>query len=92
MSAEASDPLRYVFIERTRCPACRSAKLRTQHTQTAADGSVTRSIKCQRCGHNFYGILEADLDSDDTEKLGNVLEGIQLLDKPPEPVAKLPTS
>lgn len=56
----ANDHLRYVFVERTRCPACGATDLQTLRSKTDQDGSVSRRTACRTCGHKFFVILEAD--------------------------------
>lgn len=49
---------RYVFIERAKCPACGSVRLRTYRTSRHGDDSVTRHTECRDCGEKFFVILE----------------------------------
>jgi DNA-directed RNA polymerase subunit RPC12/RpoP len=57
--ATADDSLRYVFIERPRCPACGSAELQTIRSKSdKSDGSKARRTACRDCGHRFFVIVE----------------------------------
>ena len=57
--ATADDSLRYVYIERPRCPACGSADLRTLRSTTDdSDGSTARRTCCLNCDHRFFVIVE----------------------------------
>ena len=56
---EPSEPLRYVFIERPRCPSCGSGSLKTRKTlPSQGDDSVTRDTLCKSCGWTFYVVVE----------------------------------
>jgi DNA-directed RNA polymerase subunit RPC12/RpoP len=57
--ATADDSLRYVFIERPRCPACGSTELQTVRSKSdKTDGSTSRRTACKECGHKFFVIVE----------------------------------
>lgn len=56
--ATADDSLRYVHIERPRCPACGSADLQTIRSKDQGDGSKARRTACKKCGHKFFVIVE----------------------------------
>ncbi len=56
--ASTDDLLRYVYIERPRCPVCGSADLRTLRSKDQGDGSVSRRTACQACGRRFFVIVE----------------------------------
>jgi len=57
---DAAETLRYVFIERARCPACGSAELQTIRSQDQGDGSTSRDTRCRNrgCRHRFFVIVE----------------------------------
>ncbi len=58
-TADAAESLRYVFVERPRCPVCESADLHTLRSRTdQAEGVTTRRTECRGCGHRFFVILE----------------------------------
>ena len=54
----ATESLRYVFIERARCPACGSDDLHTTRVEDQGDGSTARTTNCRRCKHHFFVIVE----------------------------------
>jgi len=56
--ATADAPLRYVFIDRPRCPACDSTDLQTIRSQDQHDGTTARRTTCKACGHRFFVIVE----------------------------------
>jgi len=55
---DASAALRYVFIDRPRCPQCYSDSLKTKHSEGQGDGSVKRDTECRDCGWQFFVVLE----------------------------------
>jgi len=56
---EQGEPLRYIFIERPRCPVCSKANLRTLRCKTdRLEDTVSRRTLCLECGHRFFVILE----------------------------------
>jgi DNA-directed RNA polymerase subunit M/transcription elongation factor TFIIS len=55
---DQAERLRYVFIERPRCPRCGSAALVTIRTETTGDESLTRRTRCRECQHVFFIIWE----------------------------------
>ena len=56
---DAGEPLRYVYVERPRCPACGSDNLRTQKTRPKeTDKSVTRETVCRDCRWHFLVVVE----------------------------------
>jgi hypothetical protein len=52
-----ADALRYVFIERPRCPVCSSPDLKTLRSVTA-DGVTSRRTECLGCHHKFFVVLD----------------------------------
>ena len=54
----AGDSLRYVFVERPRCPACGSGDLQTIRSQNQHDGTTSRRTWCKVCNHRFFVIVE----------------------------------
>jgi len=55
---DPAESLRYVFVERPRCPACGSADLKTNKTTRDPDGSACRDTKCRDCGWHFFVVVE----------------------------------
>ncbi len=55
---DAAESMRYVFIERARCPNCYSDSLDTKHSDDQGDGSVKRDTHCRDCGWKFFVIEE----------------------------------
>lgn len=53
-----AESLRYVFIERTRCPVCGSADLQTVRSKNQGDGTVERRTQCRGCFHKFIVVVE----------------------------------
>lgn len=53
-----TDALRYVFVERARCPACGSADLQTVRSKDQGDGTVERRTQCRGCFHRFFVVVE----------------------------------
>jgi DNA-directed RNA polymerase subunit M/transcription elongation factor TFIIS len=56
--APESDPTRYVYVKRTRCPRCESDDLAAYKTLTGADGVITRYTRCLSCKHRFLVVDE----------------------------------
>jgi hypothetical protein len=58
-TTDASEGLRYVFIEKPRvsCPACGSESLRVTRS-AKEDGAVRKTTNCLECGHHFFQIWE----------------------------------
>ena len=54
----AGESLRYVYIERARCPACGSADLQTIRSKDQGDGTVARRTQCRQCFHKFVVVVE----------------------------------
>ena len=52
------ESLRYVFVERTRCPACGSSDLQTIRSKDQGDGTVERRTQCRSCFHRFFVVVE----------------------------------
>ena len=52
------EPLRYVFVERARCPACGSVDLQTIRSKKHGDGTIERRTQCRTCFHRFFVVLE----------------------------------
>ena len=57
-TSDAAESLRYIFVERPRCPRCGSPALKTQKTVNHGDDSITRETKCRDCGHRFFVVVE----------------------------------
>ena len=57
-NASTDDSLRYVYIERPRCPVCGSTNLQTIRSKDQRDGSVSRRTACKECGHRFFVIVD----------------------------------
>jgi transposase-like protein len=55
---DAAESLRYVFIEKPRCPACGSDELKTLRSNKENDGSVSRDTRCLSCNHQFFVVVE----------------------------------
>lgn len=56
---DVSDGLPMVFVERPRCPRCRSVSLSTERSLPLEnDGSRTRRTKCRDCRTNFLVVVE----------------------------------
>jgi hypothetical protein len=55
---DAAELLRYVFMERPRCPVCGSADLRTIRSQDQGDGTIQRRTQCRVCFHKFIVVVE----------------------------------
>jgi transcriptional regulator NrdR family protein len=55
---DPAEELRYVFIDRPRCPRCYSDALRTKHSENQGDGSTKRDTECRDCGWRFYVVIE----------------------------------
>ena len=53
-----TDTMRYIFLERPRCPVCDSCDLQTLRSQRQSDGSTKRRTQCKTCRHKFFIILE----------------------------------
>jgi hypothetical protein len=54
----AGDPLRYVFIQRARCPQCGQARIRKYRTNPAeTDGSRSSYAMCVHAGCGWTGFL-----------------------------------
>ena len=49
-----AEQLRYVFVERPRCPVCESSDLQTTRTERSGDDSLTHRKTCRNCGHKFF--------------------------------------
>jgi len=54
----AAESVRYVFIERARCPACGSTDLQTIRSRPQGDGTTERRTQCRGCHHKFFVIVE----------------------------------
>lgn len=53
------DPLRYVIVSAPRCPACRSARLRYDHTsRDQSEGTVSRHATCLDCRSRTIVVFE----------------------------------
>ncbi len=60
-SIDPRDPaerLRYVYVERPRCPRCGTADLKITRSRTQDDGSVCRTANCRNCDWHFFIIEE----------------------------------
>ena len=55
---DPAESMRYVYIERPRCPLCDSVSLKTVHSEDQNDGSVKRDTRCRDCGHRFFVVVE----------------------------------
>ena len=55
---DAAESLRYVFVERARCPKCASVNLDRKRSADQGDGSIKRTVNCLQCSHHFYVIEE----------------------------------
>lgn len=58
---DAGEDLRYVFVERVKCPKpnCRSANVTSYGTMAPeTDGTQRRYTICRSCGWRFITILE----------------------------------
>lgn len=54
-----ADRMGIVFVERPRCPACNSTKLKTlRSVADQGDGSCKRRTQCKACDHRFDLVLE----------------------------------
>lgn len=58
ISNDAGERLRYVFIEKARCPACGSAALQTIRSKDQGDGTTERRTQCRVCFHRFFVVVE----------------------------------
>jgi transposase-like protein len=56
--SDAAEALRYVFVEKVRCPRCGSDELKTTRSVNQGDGSTQRTTNCRSCGHHFFVIEE----------------------------------
>ena len=54
----AGESLRYVYIDRARCPACGSVNVKTTRSVNQGDGSTMRTANCRECRHHFFIIVE----------------------------------
>jgi transcriptional regulator NrdR family protein len=52
------DRYRYVYIERARCPRCRSADLQSYRSTRDGDGSTSRHTQCRACAWRFIVVIE----------------------------------
>jgi hypothetical protein len=57
-TADAAETLRYVYVERPRCPVCGSDDLHTTRSEDQGDGSTAKTTNCRTCRHHFFVILE----------------------------------
>lgn len=55
---DAGEHLRYVYIQRPRCPACGSENLHRTRTEDQGDGSICKTMNCLDCQHHFFVIEE----------------------------------
>jgi len=53
-----AEPLRYVYIERPRCPKCGSIDLQTIRSRNQGDGTIERRTQCRGCFHKFFVVVE----------------------------------
>jgi len=57
-TTDAGENMRFVFIERPRCPKCGSADLQTVRSKNQGDGTVERRTQCRICFHRFFVVVE----------------------------------
>jgi hypothetical protein len=57
-TTDAAETLRYVYIERPRCPRCGADDLKTIRSKDQGDGTVQRTTQCRDCSHRFFVIIE----------------------------------
>jgi hypothetical protein len=55
---DSSEPDRYVFCERPRCPICECTDLQTLRSQKNGDGTITQRKRCRSCDHRFSVVWE----------------------------------
>jgi len=53
----AAERRRYIFVERPKCPACRSVRLRCYASRRQGDSSLTRYSRCLDCGTKIIMVL-----------------------------------
>lgn len=57
-TTDAAETLRYVFVEKPRCPRCGSDQLKTTRSDDQGDGTTSKTTNCRECGHHFFVIVE----------------------------------
>jgi hypothetical protein len=57
-TTDAGKSLRYVYVERARCPRCGFADLQTIRSKDQGDGTRQKRTVCRHCFHRFIVVLE----------------------------------
>jgi hypothetical protein len=55
---DPAEHLRYVFLERPKCPVCHSPGIRTIRSENQGDGTMRRRTQCRDCQHVFFVIVQ----------------------------------